>query len=407
MDVRHFMQSEKFSIFFKNNKRLIAAGVGILAVAVLGIHFLRGMGADKAAADAALLTVTRGDIEEVVTAQGTLEPKEYVDVGTQVSGQLKRIVIDVGGDARKGDLLAEIDPRIYAAKVEADSANLNALKAQLAEQAAQLELARQKHARNQRLIAARAVSQEAVEESLAEQRVAESAYAALKAQIKQAESTLSGSKTNLEYTKIYAPMDGTVVSQTAREGQTLNANQQAPIILQVANLDVMTVRVQVAEADVTRLRPGMAVYFTTLGHMDKRWFGKVRQILPAPETVNDVVLYIVLIDVDNRDRQLMTGMSAQVFFEIGKADDVLMVPVSALGRHIAAKDNDKGKAYMVSVQGPDGPEKRLIHVGFMNRTDAEVRDGLKLGDKLQPMLPTAGGDQKKRRGTMPPRGPML
>src|SRR5690606_2265467 len=134
------------------------------------------------------------------------------------------------------------------------------------------------------------------------------------------------------------------VSQTAREGQTLNANQQAPIILQIANLDVMTVRVQVAEADVTRLKPGLPVYFTTLGMMDKRWHGRVRQILPSPETVNDVVLYIVLIDVDNRDHQLLTGMSAQVFFEIGKAHDVLTVPVAALGRRVPAKDSDRGRA---------------------------------------------------------------
>nr|WP_279347219.1 efflux RND transporter periplasmic adaptor subunit [Govania unica] len=362
---------------------------------------------ERAARSATLLEVTKGSIEETVTAQGKLEPKEFVDVGTQVSGQLKHILVDIGGTAKKGDLLAEIDPRIYTAKVEGDQANLNALEAQLGQQAAQRDLARQKNARNERLIAAKAISQEALEQSRAELRVAENSYKALQAQIKQAASTLTGSRTNLEYTKIYAPIDGTVVSQTARAGQTLNANQQAPIILQVANLDVMTVRVQVAEADVSRLQPGMKMYFTTLGMMDKRWKGTVRQILPTPETVNDVVLYIVLVDVDNRERQLLTGMSTQVFFEIGNARDVLTVPVAALGRHVSSKDSEQGKAYMVTVVGEDGPEKRLIHVGLQNRTEAEVRSGLKLGEKVEPMLAAQSGGPRKGGGQPRMRGPML
>src|SRR5690606_5486139 len=108
-------------------------------------------------------------------------------------------------------------------------------------------------------------------------------------------------KANLNYTSIYAPMSGTVVRQDAREGQTVNANQQAPIILQIANLETMTVRAQVAEADVTRLAAGMDVYFTTLGAQGRRWYGTVRQVLPAPEIVNEVVLYNVLVDVDNSD----------------------------------------------------------------------------------------------------------
>src|SRR5262249_38684281 len=119
---------------------------------------------------------------------------------------------------------------------------------------------------------------------------------------------------NLSYTKIYAPMSSTVVAQSAKQGQTLNANQQAPVGVRIADLSTMTVQAQVSEADVASLRPGMPVYFTTLGDATKRWRSTLRQINPPPETVNNVVLYDALFDVDNRDGGLMTQMTAQVFF---------------------------------------------------------------------------------------------
>jgi len=247
---------------------LLAAG--LLAIAAYGVHAWRT--ADPV--DLPLVRVERADLEELITAQGKLEPKEYVDVGAQVSGQLSRLHVEIGDKVTRGQLIAEIDPRIYASRVAADQARLNSLEAQLAEQNAQIVYARQVRDRNRQLIAARAVSREALEESESALRVAEARAASLKAQIDEARSTLAGDETNLGYTKIYAPMDGTVASQTAREGQTLNANQTAPVILQIADLGTMTVRAQVAEADVPRVRPGMAVSFTTLAPWSdagRRW----------------------------------------------------------------------------------------------------------------------------------------
>src|SRR5262249_34081381 len=151
-----------------------------------------------------------------------------------------------------------------------------------------------------------------------------------KAQIEQTQSTLRGDQANLSYTKIYAPMSGTVVAQSAKQGQTLNANQQAPVIVRIADLSTMTVQSQVSEADVASLKPGMPVYFTTLGDTGKRWSGTLRQITPTPETVNNVVLYDALFDVDNRDGALMTQMTAQVFFVSAQAKDAVVVPVGAL-----------------------------------------------------------------------------
>lgn len=358
-------------------------------------------GRDRADAPA-YITVSLGSVDETVTAQGKLEPKEYVDVGTQVSGQLKTLHVDVGHTVKKGQLLAEIDPRIYESRAEANQAKLKTQKAALAEQLAQQVLAEQKYARNKRLIESKAISQEALEETDAERKAAAARADSIRAQIEEISSTLRGDMTNLEFTKIYAPIDGVVATLTARQGQTLNANQTAPIILRVADLDMMTVRAQVAEADVMRLTAGMPAYFTTLGMMDKKWQGVVRQIWPSPEVINEVVLYNVLIDVDNHDRLLMNGMSTQIFFQLGEAKDVPVIPVEALGRRMPAEDTDAGPAYKVQVLTEDEPEERTVHIGRMNRQLAQVLDGLVEGEKV--MLPVKPDKKRGSSGGGPPFG---
>lgn len=223
-----------------------------------------------------IVTITLGDIEENVTAQGKLEPKEYVDVGAQVTGQLQKIYVQIGDNVKAGQLLAQIDPRIYAAKVQADEANIKNLQAQLIGQQAQVVFARQQFERNRELLKSKGVSQFDFQNSDFTLKMAMATAASISAQIEQLQSALSGDKTNLGYTKIYASMDSTMVDQKAREGQTLNANQTTPTILQLAKLDIMTVRAQVAEADVMRLRPDLPVYFSTLGSGDRRWQATVR-----------------------------------------------------------------------------------------------------------------------------------
>ena len=357
------------------------------------------------------IAVTRGTIEEVVTAQGKLEAKQYVDVGTQVSGQVKKIHVDIGDAVTKGELLAEIDPRVYQAQVEANEARINSLKAQLNQQKAELTLAEQNLKRNQNLIAINAVSQQVLQESESQAAVAKAQVESIAAQIQETESNLQGNRTNLGFTKIYAPMAGTVTTMPAREGQTLNANQTTPTVLQVANLDIMTVRANVAEADVNRLKEGMAVYFTTLGNSERRWQGKVRQILPSPQIVNDVVLYDVLIDVKNEGRQLMSGMTTQVFFIFGKAENATIIPAEALTRPVPKEDSELGKAYRVSVMTETGREQRLIHVGLQTRTQAEVKGGLKAGERVLVNRPagsaTAQANTTRTNAPRFNRGPQL
>jgi macrolide-specific efflux system membrane fusion protein len=274
--------------------------------------------------------VERGTIENLVTATGILQPRDYVDVGAQVSGQLKILHVDVGSEVKAGDLVAEIDATVYAANVDGTRAQLISQQAQLRDRDAQLKLARINFQRQQNLQKADASTQEALQSAEASLASVTAQLDALKAQIKQTESNLRVQEANLDYANIYAPMDGTVVSLTARQGQTLNANQTAPTIMRIADLSTMTVQTQVSEADVGKLRVGMPVYFTTLGSQGRRWYSQLDRIQPTPEVLNNVVLYNALFEVPNQQRVLMTQMSTQVFFISAQAKDVLLVPMSSL-----------------------------------------------------------------------------
>lgn len=329
-----------------------------------------------------------GDIESVVTAQGKLEPKDYVDVGAQVSGKVETLHVEIGDDVTTGDPIADIDSATYESQLEGEQARLKTLEAQKAEQEALLTQAQQKADRNARLIKQKAVSKELYEDSQTALAIQQAQLASLAAQIEEARSAIENAQTNLGYTKIFSPMTGTVVSQSVKEGQTINANQTAPVIVQVADLDTMTVRAQVAEADITKLKEGAPLYFTTLGGNGKKWEGTIRQLLPTPEIINDVVLYNVLADIDNRDRQLMNGMTVQFFFVLGEAKNVTTIPSNALLRRLPREDTAEGQAYQVRIPARGGKEElRTIIVGLTSRTQAQVISGLNPGDKI--LLPAA------------------
>lgn len=353
--------------------------------------------------------VQRGDIEEVVTATGLLQPRDYVDVGAQVSGQLHRIHIEVGSEVKEGDLLAEIDPTLFMARVDASRAQLRYQRAQLQDREAQLSLAEIQHTRQKNLLAEDATTTESVQNAEAALRSARAQIEMLKAQIEQTESSLRADEANLNYARIYAPMSGTVVSISARQGQTLNANQQAPIILRIADLSTMTVQTQVSEADVSRLRLGMEAYFTTLGSQERRWYGKLYRIEPTPTVQNNVVLYNALFDVDNANRALMTQMTAQVFFVVAQARDALLVPMSALtmaprrerpaGADAAAAGRPPRKATVQVLAGDGSMSLREVEVGVSNRIQAQVLSGLSEGERVV-VAPIQGG-QRGAQGAMP------
>jgi macrolide-specific efflux system membrane fusion protein len=373
--------------------RMIAiAVVAVLALALV-VWWWRGTGA---ATEALIVTVEKADVEDSVTALGNLQPRDYVDVGAQVSGQLDTLHVDVGATVKKGDLLAEIDPQLQAAKVAADKAQLENLRAQQSDRQAQLDLARGQYQRQKMLKAANATSEDAYQSALSSLKSGEAGLNSVKAQIKQTSSTLAADEVTLGYTKIYAPMAGTVVSVTAKQGQTLNANQQAPVILRVADLSTMSVWTQVSEADVPKLKVGMDAYFTILGAPNKKWEGKLRQILPTPENVNNVVLYTALFEVPNKSGELMTQMTAQVFFVISGVKDAISVPVAALKRY-----RPRQKLFKATVVTESGAqEERIVKVGVTNRVAAQVIEGLNVGDRVVAGVKAEGSssDQRDRTG---------
>jgi macrolide-specific efflux system membrane fusion protein len=272
----------------------------------------------------------RGDLEDLVTATGSLQPRDYVDVGAQVSGQLRKIHVVVGSEVNEGDLLAEIDAEQSAARVDANRAQIRAQQAQLVELDVALTKALRDLTSQRNLAAEDATTAEALQNADTTVRSTRAQIESLKAQMEQTRATMRVDEANLKYTKIFAPMAGTVVSISARQGQTLNTNQSAPTILRIADLSTMQVQTQVSEADVSRLRAGMPVYFTTLGGQGRRWNGTLQKIEPTPTVTNNVVLYNALFEVPNPNRSLMTQMTAQVFFVAAHVRDVLLVPMAAV-----------------------------------------------------------------------------
>jgi macrolide-specific efflux system membrane fusion protein len=376
--------------------------------------------------------VVRGNIEDTVTALGNLQPRDYVDVGAQVSGQLKKLYVNIGDHVQQGQLLAEIDPQVLTAKVQQDRASVANLRAQLADRQAQAALAAANYQRQKRLVSANATSKADYDAARQAAASASAQIAALKAQVNGAASAMSGDSVQLGYTKIYAPMTGTVASITTKQGQTVISSQQAPVLMRIADLKTMTVWTQVSEADVPKLRVGMDAYFTTLGEPGKRYTGKLTQIQPTPTTVNNVVLYTATFDVANPENKLMTQMTAQVFFVTASAHNVVTVPVSALhqgrgrrggrtrsaspsGGSAADSSSDASggrggffnrgditpemrarfhalraamrtpgaKRYSVMVMKPDGTvERRRVVIGVQSHVTAQVLAGVDVGEKV-------------------------
>ncbi len=377
---------------------ILALLVGGGAVAYRGLSSDLSAHADSIPVQTA--TAQKGNILTQVTSQGTLEPKDYVDVGAQISGQILKLNVEIGDQVKVGDLIAEIDPKIYESQISSDEAELAMLQAQLSEKQANKVQAQRNYTRYKKLVKDNAVSRDLFEQSETDLNVANAQIKSLEAQIKQSESTLEKDKTNLSYTKIYAPLSGTVVDLSVKEGETVNANQTTPTIGRIANLDVMTAKAQVAEADIPKLKDDMRVYFTTLGSDARKWNGKIRQILPTPTTENNVVLYDVLVDVDNKDRSLMTGMTTQMFFIIGEANDAVLIPVSALVERVPDQDTDVGTAYRIkqpSLANGTPSQEKIILVGLTDRVNAEVLSGLNVGDSvLIPAAATSDAAQSSR-----------
>ena len=324
----------------------------------------------------ATATVTRGDIQSTVVAAGVVQPVAYVDVGAQTSGTLQSLKVKRGDTVDKGQLLATIDPVLANTALTSANAALQSMTSQRSVKQAQLVLATTQRTRNDELFASQLISAADRDVTQASYDVAVADVASLSAQMKEATAAVATANANLGYTKITAPMAGEVVSINLLEGQTLNANQSAPNLLRIADVSTVTVWAQVSEADIVRVKPGQAVYFTILGDA-RRWTGTIRQLLPTPELINNVVFYDVLFDIPNPKRELDIQMTAQVFIVLAEAKGVLLVPAAAVGS-VA-----EGGTIQVQVQKADGTvEVRTVTVGIKSEIMAEVTAGLVEGDRV-------------------------
>lgn len=332
--------------------------------------------------------VRRGDLENVVLTSGVLYPSKLVSVGAQVSGLVEKISVQLGDEIKEGDPIAQIDNLTQKNALKEAQAKLDSINAQYRAKLAQIKGAKSEFKRKKQMLVDGATSQ-------AEYDTAESTLAVynadldrLKAEKKQAIISVDNAKLDLGYTNIEAPSDGTVIYVSVEEGQTVNTNQSTPTIIELAKLDVMTVKAQVSEADIIHVKAGQEVYFTILGATGKKFKGVLRAIEPGPTLLSgddselnigddDAIYYNALFDVENPDKLLRIGMTAQVSIVLESAQDALIIPSQVL---VEKEEGEHG--YCVPVKRGDMIEYRDIDVGMNNKIYVQILSGLSEGEEI-------------------------
>lgn len=399
--------------FVRHNRRTTVLSF----VAIVIIAWIVWPRAEEPPPRPATVTVVRGDIESTVAASGMLEAGGSVDVGAQVSGQLNKLHVKLGNVVSEGDLLAEIDSFIPSQRVASQEANLEALEANTASLEASLELERGNLARQERLMKAQATTEVAYDGAILRLAQAKASLTRHYLQMDQAKASLEEARERLSYTRISAPVAGTIVKVLTQEGQTLNATQTTPIILQIGDLSTIRVIAKIPEADVALLSDGMRAYFTTASGGNRRWEARLLEVSPIPEAsggLGSLTFFDALLEVDNSDGALLPGMGAKVYFLLGLVRNVLKVPLGALAltseddRMSAAGqwtlDNAEGimgsqgherfrgsnrkagePAQSATVQIMDAEgivQTREVQIGFSNNVVAEVLSGLAEGERV-------------------------
>ncbi|MBL0674981.1 macrolide transporter subunit MacA [Aeromonas dhakensis] len=344
--------------------------------------------------------VTRQDVEQTVLASGVLQAIEQVDVGAQVSGQVTYLAVEAGQKVKQGDLLAEIDPLIAQNNLKTAEADLASRRAQLKIKQAQLKQNELSWRRQQQMFRQEASSRADLESAEAQLAVTRAELQGALAEVDNAQIKVERAKTELGYNRIQAPMDGTVVSIVTRQGQTLAASQTVPTLLKLANLETMTVKAQISEADVTRVKAGMPVYFTLMGDPDTRYHGTLRTVELAPTNINEqatsttatnnaAVYYYALFDVPNPDHTLRVAMTTQVTIVLGERKQVLTIPQTALGKKFGENEYE-----VTLLKEDDQKETRRIKTGMKDDIKVEVVSGLSEQEKvtLNQGSPVSGND---------------
>lgn len=403
---------------YKRKRRYLISAmviVGISAMVYFGVLRSRFLAASQPVY--VTVPVVRQDIQETVSSTGVINAYEQVDVGAQVSGQVQSLKVALGDTVKRGQLLAVIDPSVKENDLKDAEAGLKNVLAQKNAREALLKQYELEYKRQQAMSEYNASAMADLESARANLESTRAEIRALDAQITQARISVDTARTNLGYTQILAPMDGVVVAVETDEGQTLVSSQSAPTLLILANLDTMTVKTLISEADVIRVKPGMKVCFSILGDPDTVYRSTLRSVDPAPETITDTdtsaktvsssaTYYNGQFDIPNQDHRLRIFMTAEVSIILGEAGQALSVPLSVLGA-----DRGSGR-YDVRVLKDGRPEMRVIRTGLKNNIYAQVLDGLEegeqviVGDSKSSAQSVAAGNAQKGFGGPPPgRGP--
>ena len=354
--------------------------------------------------------VKRGKIAQTVSATGEISATNLVDVGAQVSGQIKKMHVKIGDIVKEGDLIAEIDDVTQVNEVNTRKAQLQTYQAQLESAQVALKIAQRKYSRYKSLASADAVSKEefeATEDSLATNRAK---IKELQSSIRQTQIAINTAEKDLGYTRITAPSTGTVVSLVVEQGQTINSSQTSPTVVQIADLTSMTNKMQIAEGDATKVKAGQTVNFTILSEPDAPISAKLDSIDPglttmsqgsyskSTDTTSNAIYYYARATVPNPDGKLAIGMTTQNTVEIASADNVLMVPT------VAIKTKD-GKKFVRVLGANNQAVDREIQTGLKDSMNTEVKSGLNEGEKV--VMSEMGAAEKaeavERERAGPPR----
>ncbi|TEA26924.1 efflux RND transporter periplasmic adaptor subunit [Candidatus Schmidhempelia bombi] len=350
--------------------------------------------------------VMRGNIEETVLADGTISAFKQVSVGAQVSGQIKKLYVELGQEVKKGDRIAEIDDLTQQNNLKQSQASLQSLLAQRSSKQAQLKNYQLTYQRQYTLMQQKVGAQADLDLAKANLDSIKADILSLESDIIRAQIAVDNAKLDLGYTKINAPMDGVVVAIPVEAGQTVNSVQSAPTIVKIAQLDKMTIEAQISEADVIKVKKGMPVYFSILGKPTSFYRGlTLRDIKPAPDSINNeslstsntstttAIYYNGLFDVDNPERILRISMTAQVYIVLAAADNTLLVPAMAV--EISPKDSRKGKVNVLDQNG--NVITKNVEIGINNNVQIEILSGLAEGEEV-----IISGTSMVKNRNMPP-----
>ncbi len=373
------------------SRRTVAFAVALLIVLISALFiFLRSPDVPEYVT----APVRKGDIENSVLATGRIDAIERVNVGAQVSGQVKSLKVKLGDHVTKGQLIADIDDVPQRNDLRNVEAALNEVKAELQSKQALLKQAELRFNRQRQMLSEDASSREDFESAEATLATTRAELLSLNAKLVKAQIEVDKKKVDLGYTRVVAPMEGIVIAVVTQQGQTVNSSQSAPTIIKLARMDVMTIKAQISEADITRISAGQKARFTIFSEPDKLYDAMLRTVELAPESVmkddslassssasgsgtsNASVYYNALLDVPNPENRLRIAMTAQVTLLTGEAKDTLLVPIQAVRK-------SEGNKQQVQVLAADGRlETRDVKTGITNNVDVQILEGLKVGENV-------------------------